>query len=83
MNLNAIAMQFKKCKNTNIRSKPLIQTLYTTSLFFSLDSLNIDMETFECFIAIRKKSPINLLEICSTRVHLTRLSFYNYKCYEF
>jgi len=77
MNLNVIVTQFKKCKNINIRSKPLIQTLYTTSLFFSLDSLNIDMAIFECFIAIRKKLLINLLETDSTKAHLIRLRFYN------
>jgi len=81
MNLNVIVTQFKKCKNINIRSKPLIQTLYTTSLFFSLDSLNIDMAVFEYFIAIRKKLPIYLLETGSTKAHLIRLSFYNYKCH--
>ena len=70
-------MQFKKCKNTNIRSKPLIQTLYTTSLFFSLDSLNIDMKIFECFIAIRKNLLINLIETDSTKTHLIRLRFHN------
>jgi len=45
--------------------------------FFSLDSLNIDMAIFECFIAIRKKLLINLLETDSTKAHLIRLRFYN------
>ena len=45
--------------------------------FFSLDSLNIDMAIFECFIAIQKKLLINLIETDSTKAHLIRLSFHN------
>jgi len=39
------------------------------------------MAVFEYFIAIRKKLPIYLLETGSTKAHLIRLSFYNYKCH--
>jgi len=82
MNLNVIATQPKKCKAINIRLKLLIQILYTTSLFFSLDSSYIDAGTFEYFIIIQKSLYLNLLETGSTKAHLTGFRLHNQKCYQ-